>query len=275
MGTVLATLLGCVVFLAVMAGLFVPLEYFFPKHTKRRSNASIALAAVLFVANTFLMQWLGVPVLQTIRSFASPALEQPSLITVALVFIASDLFGYWTHRLMHRVPFFWRFHRLHHEATDTTWIDAWRQHPVDFVLHGIAVGVPGALLGASLSDIASVVVLRKAFTTFLHANLSVGFGPLRWVVASPEFHHHHHSADPRDFDTNFAGTFPVWDVVFGTTHGHHGRRSRREDVAAHDAADAPRGLVGVCDRAEGQGDAAGAHAARDVRGARGHFAPAQ
>lgn len=268
----LATLLGCVVFLAVMAGLFVPLEFFFPKHANRGSSKTITLAAVLFITNTFLMQWLGVPVLKLLTP---SGIERPTLITVTLVFIASDLFGYWTHRLMHRVPFFWRFHRLHHEATETTWIDAWRQHPVDFVLHGIAVGVPGALLGASLSDIASVVVLRKAFTTFLHANVRVRFGPLRWLVASPEFHHHHHSADPRDFDTNFAGTFPVWDVIFGTAHGDHGGRSRSEDVAAHDAADAARGLVGVRDGAEGQADAAGAHAARDVRGARGHFAPAQ
>jgi sterol desaturase/sphingolipid hydroxylase (fatty acid hydroxylase superfamily) len=58
-----------------------------------------------------------------------------------------------------------------------------------------------------------VVVLRKAFTTFLHANLKVNFG---FVLASPVFHGVHHSADPRDYDANFAGTFPLWDVLFGT-----------------------------------------------------------
>jgi len=36
------------------------------------------------------------------------------------------------------------------------------------------------------------------------------------VLASPEFHGVHHSADQRDYDTNFAGTFPLWDVLFGT-----------------------------------------------------------
>lgn len=271
----LATLLGCVVFLAVMAGLFVPLERFFPKHAHTPKPArAAALGASLFIINTLLMQWLGVPVLELLRTAAAPVLR-PSVLIVALVFVASDLVGYWAHRLMHRVPFFWRFHRLHHEATQTTWIDAWRQHPVDFVLHGIAVGVPGALLGASLSELASVVVLRKAFTTFLHANVAVTFGPLHWVVASPEFHHHHHSADPRHFDTNFAGTFPLWDLVFGTAHGHPGRTERREDAAALDAASAPRGLVGVRDGAEGQADAAGADAAGDVPGARGHLAAAQ
>jgi sterol desaturase/sphingolipid hydroxylase (fatty acid hydroxylase superfamily) len=132
---------------------------------------------------------------------------------VALVFVLSDLVGYFVHRAMHRVPVLWRFHKLHHEATELSWLDAWHQHPVDFVLHGIAVGLPGVLLGASLSDLASVVVLRKAFTTFLHANLAVSFG---LVLASPDFHGVHHSADPREYDTNFAGTFPLWDVVFRT-----------------------------------------------------------
>ncbi|MFT3711724.1 MAG: sterol desaturase family protein [Archangium sp.] len=265
----LSLLLGCVVFLALMAGLFVPLELFFPAHEGKSSPRAMALAAVLFVLNTFLMQWLGVPVLSLI---SLP--RTPSPLIIAFVFFASDFFGYWMHRAMHRVPLLWRFHSLHHDAHETTWLDAWRQHPLDFVLHGIAVGVPGALLGASLSDLASVVVLRKAFTTFLHANVRVKFGWFGWVLASPEFHRHHHSADPRHFDRNFAGTFPLWDIVFGT-HVDVAGGERSEDAVAHDAAGAARGLVGLRDGAEGSTDAAGPHAAGDLRGTGRHVAAAQ
>jgi sterol desaturase/sphingolipid hydroxylase (fatty acid hydroxylase superfamily) len=207
---VLPTLLGAVVFLAMMAGLFVPLEAFAPARPTSATRRSMLLGAGLFVLNTLLMQALGAPVLDALGAGRATR----SVALFVLVFFASDLVGYWIHRAMHRVPFLWRFHKLHHEATELHWLDAWRQHPVDFVLHGVAVGVPGALLGASLSELASVVVLRKAFTTFLHANLKVDFG---LVVASPRFHAIHHSADPRDYDTNFAGTFPIWDVLFGTS----------------------------------------------------------
>lgn len=220
-------LLGCAVFLALMAGLFIPLEHFFPAHAGKSSPRAMALAVSLFIANTLLMQWLGVPVLSALRALTD-ASGRPSAFVVVLVLLASDLFGYWMHRAMHRVPFLWRFHHLHHQVNETTWLDAWRQHPVDFVMHGIAVGIPGALLGASLSDVASVVVLRKAFTTFLHANVDVKFGWFRFVLASPAFHRRHHSADPRDFDTNFAGTFPLWDLVFGTAHGEHRWSERLE-----------------------------------------------
>jgi sterol desaturase/sphingolipid hydroxylase (fatty acid hydroxylase superfamily) len=211
---VLATLLGCLVFLLLMAGLFIPLEAFFPARAVTPTRRAMALGAGLFVADTLLMQWLGVPVLDAVGSWVTAPATR-SVAMVGLVFVLSDLVSYFLHRAMHRVPLLWRFHQLHHEATELSWLDAWRQHPVDFVLHGVAVGIPGVLLGASLSDLASVVVLRKAFTTFLHANLAVSFG---WVLASPDFHGVHHSADPREYDTNFAGTFPLWDVVFRTVH---------------------------------------------------------
>ena len=61
---------------------------------------------------------------------------------VGLVFVLSDLVGYFVHRAMHRVPMLWRFHKLHHEATQLSWLDAWRQHPVDFVLHWASPASP-------------------------------------------------------------------------------------------------------------------------------------
>ncbi|MBL8923117.1 MAG: sterol desaturase family protein [Myxococcaceae bacterium] len=208
----LATALGALVFLALMAGLFVPLEWLFPASAHRPGLRAMGVGAALFLVDTLLMEAVGAPVLDALARSSGAR----TLATVGLVFVLSDLAGYWVHRAMHRVPWLWGFHALHHEAVELSWLDAWRQHPVDFVLHGVAVGVPGALLGVSLGELASVVVLRKAFTTFLHANVRAPFGPFFWVLASPGFHRTHHGADPADFNTNFAGTFPLWDLLFGT-----------------------------------------------------------
>lgn len=205
----LAALLGALVFLALMAGLFVPLEWLWPKQARRLEWKGLGVASALFVVNTLLMEAIGGPLLDWLSRTSSPV----TLARVGASFVLSDLAGYWIHRTMHRLPWLWRFHRVHHEAVELSWFDAWRQHPIDFVLHGVIVGLPGALMGVSLSSIASIVVLRKAYTTFLHANVPVDFG---WFLASPAFHAVHHGADPRDFDTNFAGTFPVWDLIFGT-----------------------------------------------------------
>ena len=97
-----------------------------------------------------------------------------------------------------------------------TWLDAWRQHPIDFVIHGVVVGLPGALLGASLSELGAIVLLRKTYTTFLHANVSWRLVWLERLIATPAFHRVHHSHDPREYDRNFAGMFPALDTIFGT-----------------------------------------------------------
>lgn len=212
-----STLVGVALFLVVMAGLFVPLEFLVPAGPHRPTWRAMALGAGLFTVNTVLMETCGAPLLDAVTRS-----ERTSSVGVL-----SDLVGYWVHRAMHRVPWLWRFHRVHHDAVELSWLDAWRQHPVDFVVHGVVVGLPGALLGAPLSTVASVVVLRKAFTTFLHANVRAPFGPFFWVLASPAFHRTHHSADPQEHDTNFAGTFPVWDLLFGTAQFFTTRSSTR------------------------------------------------
>lgn len=210
-----ATLLGALVFLVLMAGLFVPLEYLAPGSSPRASARSMLIGAALFILNTVLMELLGGPLLDGLASLVNAPASRTAG-RVVFVFFAADLLGYWIHRAMHRVPLLWRFHQVHHQAVELHWLDAWRQHPVDFVVHGVVVGLPGVLLGASLSDLGSVVLLRKAFTTLLHANVRWRFGPLYWLVTSPVFHQRHHSADPREYDSHFAGTFPVWDLLFGT-----------------------------------------------------------
>ena len=54
--------------------------------------------------------------------------------------------------------------------------------------------------------------------TFIHANVRFEFGPLRWLLATPQFHHWHHGAEREAVDKNFAVHLPVLDWLFGTFH---------------------------------------------------------
>lgn len=222
----LPLLLGTAVFLAMMAGLFVPLEGWAYRHRSKVEPRTVLLCVGLLFADVVLMDWAGGALLDGLRglSWRPPT---PTWARVLAVLVLAEVAGYWVHRAAHRLPILWRFHALHHRPKHLYWLEAWRQHPIDFVLHGIAVGVPGALLDASLADIGAVVLLRKTYTTFLHANLRwrlTGLG--RWI-ATPSFHRVHHSHDPREYDRNFAGMFPLLDRLFGTylePHGGNGGR---------------------------------------------------
>ena len=129
--------------------------------------------------------------------------------------VASDFALYWIHRLFHR-GMWWKYHAVHHASKDVDWISASRFHPVNLALGTAAVDV--ALLLAGVSP--DIFIVIGPFTTItsclVHANLDWTFGPLRYVFVSPVFHRWHHAADV--CDKNFASTFSLWDVMFGTCY---------------------------------------------------------
>ncbi|MBA2479955.1 MAG: sterol desaturase family protein [Planctomycetes bacterium] len=211
----MATLFGAILFLVLCAGIMIPLERLFPRDGVRQSPSDAFACAALFVVNVLLMHAIGGSLLASamIAPTWGPS-SAPALLIAALVL--GDLAGYLVHRAMHRVPWLWRLHRVHHDPVLLSWMEAWRVHPVDFLLHGLAVGLPGALMGASLSDVVALVLVRRAWTAFLHADVHIPCGPLVWIIATPEFHSRHHSHDPRHHGRNFSGTFPLWDRLFGT-----------------------------------------------------------
>jgi sterol desaturase/sphingolipid hydroxylase (fatty acid hydroxylase superfamily) len=132
-----------------------------------------------------------------------------------LYVVLADFALYWIHRGFHR-GFLWKYHAVHHASEDVEWISASRFHPVNLALGTALVDVV-ALLSGIAPDIFIVVGPFNIITSCLvHANLDWTFGPLRQVFASPVFHRWHHARAV--CDKNFAGTFALWDVMFGTFH---------------------------------------------------------
>ena len=52
--------------------------------------------------------------------------------------------------------------------------------------------------------------------TFIHANVAWEFRSIRWLIATPAFHHWHHSSAPEAIDRNFSVHLSLIDRVFGT-----------------------------------------------------------
>ena len=50
----------------------------------------------------------------------------------------------------------------------------------------------------------------------IHSNSRIGIGPLKWLFASPQFHHWHHANEPAAIDKNFAGQLVFLDWLGGT-----------------------------------------------------------
>jgi sterol desaturase/sphingolipid hydroxylase (fatty acid hydroxylase superfamily) len=122
---------------------------------------------------------------------------------------------YWIHRAFHRGAL-WKYHAVHHSSEDLDWISAARFHPVNLFLGSIAVDVALLLAGISPNVMLWVGPFNIASSAFVHANLKWTLGPFKYVMAGPVFHRWHHTALERGGNKNFAGTFPIWDLLFGT-----------------------------------------------------------
>ena len=94
----------------------------------------------------------------------------------AILFVA-DLTQYWVHRAFHRVPWLWRFHRIHHSAETMDWLAGSRLHLVDIaVTRGLSY-VPVYVLGFAEAPLFAYVVFVSIQATFIHANLRFELRP--------------------------------------------------------------------------------------------------
>ena len=140
----------------------------------------------------------------------------PLWIQLPLILLVADLAQYWSHRLMHTVPWLWRVHAVHHSSRDMDWLASSRLHLGEIMITRTCVLMPIFILGFAPVAIMIYVVYIGLHAIFVHANVRLTFGPLRHVLVTPAFHHWHHSDDPRAANTNFAVHLPVLDRLFGT-----------------------------------------------------------
>jgi sterol desaturase/sphingolipid hydroxylase (fatty acid hydroxylase superfamily) len=146
-----------------------------------------------------------------------PLSRQPTWLQCFEILVLSDFVDYWTHRTLHRSSL-WRIHAIHHSPEEMNWISSSRVHPLNDLITRSCQLLPIVGLGFSALAIVTVVPLVSFYVMFLHSNVRWGFGPLRWVFVSPAYHRWHHTSDTEGLDRNFAGIFPIWDILFGTAY---------------------------------------------------------
>ena len=134
-----------------------------------------------------------------------------------LCFVADDLAYYWLHRAGHRVRWFWASHVNHHSSQHYNLSTALRQTWTGFIALTFAFRLPLAGLGFEPGMILTCAAFNLIYQFWIHTE-AIGRMP-RWfeaVMNTPSHHRVHHATNPRYLDRNYAGTFIVWDRLFGT-----------------------------------------------------------
>ena len=214
--------------LLVLALVFIPLERAFPAVSSQRvlrrgwvtdikyflfSHVGLQLISFFTVIpiQVFLHDKLNIHYQQRVAA-------QPLWLQFIEILLVIDFFTYWIHRAMHEVPLFWKIHAVHHSSEHMDWLASSRLHVVEILVNRFAGYLPIFVLGFAPAAVYAYLVFVSFHAIFIHANVRWRFPRLRWLIATPEFHHWHHSSEDEALDRNYAGFLPLYDLLFGTCH---------------------------------------------------------
>lgn len=138
--------------------------------------------------------------------------------TAAAILLLDYTLWHW-HRINHRIPFFWRFHSVHHVDRDLDASTAIRFH---FGELGMSVGFRALQILVIGADPVSVSIYQTflfASILFHHSNTRLPLGLERRLVrliVTPRMHGIHHSDYRNETDSNWSSLLSLWDYVHGT-----------------------------------------------------------
>lgn len=212
--------------LLLMAVIFVPIEMVWPKnkeqtkfHEEWRTDLVYFVVSHLFVQffgvitqkpATLFFGWMGLSGLHTwVQSL-------PFVLELLLAFFITDFFQYWAHRFFHTHTYLWRFHSVHHSTKNMDWLAGSRTHFIDIFFTRAITFIPLYVLGFSTITFNTYIIFMAIHAVLIHANTRINFGFLKYIIATPQYHHWHHCEDPKYYGKNFATIFPFIDKIFGT-----------------------------------------------------------
>ncbi|MCA6362579.1 MAG: sterol desaturase family protein [Bacteroidetes bacterium] len=143
------------------------------------------------------------------------------------LFIVRDFVQWNIHRLLHRVPWLWEVHKVHHSVQQMGFAAHLRYHWMENVVYRTLEYIPLAMIGFGISDFLLVHLFTLAVGHLNHANIYLPLGPLKYIFNSPQMHIWHHAEEmppTHKNGINFGLTLSVWDYLFGTAViPHNGR----------------------------------------------------
>ncbi|MFK8029507.1 MAG: sterol desaturase family protein [Gammaproteobacteria bacterium] len=210
------------------AVIFIFLEKVFPKYRNQvilRPEWSLDLfyfclnhlliTVLLLVGNYFVATVFGWAFSDSFKMWMQ---DLPIWTQVIILIVCADFVLYWSHRLFHENEFMWKFHAVHHSVEYMDWMAGSRNHVVQTFVDRCLVMVPLYLLATDKQALDIYVTFAAFQAVYVHANVHIPVGPLKYIFATPQYHHWHHSSERPAIDTNYAVHLPLFDRLFGTYH---------------------------------------------------------
>jgi sterol desaturase/sphingolipid hydroxylase (fatty acid hydroxylase superfamily) len=137
-----------------------------------------------------------------------------------VMFVIADFIQWKVHRMLHRVPWMWEFHKLHHSVKEMGFAAHLRFHWMETIIYKTIQYIPLAMIGFGIDDFFLVHIFTISIGHLNHANLRVTYGPFKYILNNPAMHIWHHAKQlPKgSYGVNYGISLSIWDYLFKTNY---------------------------------------------------------
>ena len=181
---------------------------------------------VLSIPSHVVLRWAMLPVPLAVAAWAQDRhigllnwVQIPKWLTVILIFLLMDYAYWWWHWANHRLPFFWRFHNVHHTDLDMDVSTATRFHFGEMIFSVGFLCLAVVLFGVHAVLLLGFFISFEGATLFHHSNWRLPIRlerVLNLVFVTPRMHGIHHSIVERETNSNWGTIFCWWDQLHRT-----------------------------------------------------------
>jgi sterol desaturase/sphingolipid hydroxylase (fatty acid hydroxylase superfamily) len=129
-------------------------------------------------------------------------------------------FAVWAqHRAMHKIPFLWRAHQVHHSDRELDVSTALRFHPFELIISMLYKSLIIMALGIPIWIAIILELWLNINALFNHSNVKLPNWLdrlLRPILVTPDMHLVHHSIAVGEQQSNFGFGLSIWDRMAGS-----------------------------------------------------------
>ena len=211
---------SCFTLFGILETLWPKRKQSIPKKIRWTNNYLLNLINILTIKGLIPITLIGLAInITTANTGLFNLLNLPFWLNTTLSLILLDLYIYAQHIMVHKVPLFWRFHRVHHTDLELDVSSGFRFHVIEIIgswgLKALAI----LILGCTPLSVFLFELLLNGVAMFNHSNIHLPKPMdtlIRKLIVTPDMHRIHHSALPQETDSNYGFNLAIWDHLFKT-----------------------------------------------------------
>jgi sterol desaturase/sphingolipid hydroxylase (fatty acid hydroxylase superfamily) len=204
------------------------LEYFFPRKAFSFKIQDLKEDILWFVSNQIVLNLafglitfnLGSYLMRNFTGLISLNNFTQSNIFVEFILyiLIFDFISYTGHLLLHKIPFLWNFHKLHHSITTLNPISAFRHSVYEKAYYSFYFALLTSVFSVDKKVYLSAILVTFGACILQHSRVKISFlSFMSYLFITPKNHMYHHSkTNFLNSGQNFGFIFVFWDKLFRT-----------------------------------------------------------